>query len=271
MEINIIDTTLRDGEQKAGIAFSIEDKIEIAKMLDAAGVYQLEAGIPAMGGDEKKSVEKIAALGLNCKISSFNRMNIADINNSLDCGADIIHISVPASDIQIISNLKKDRQWVKDTMKETILYTVRKGKNVTIGLEDASRADTDFIIQLCEIAAEAGVKRVRYADTVGILSPKRIFSEIKKIKESVSIDIEMHAHNDLGMSIANTLAAYEAGVRYVDCTVKGIGERAGNCDFIKLVKTFSKIYNKDLYVDNIEQLELIEDNINRMIDPCSII
>ncbi|HEX3027876.1 MAG TPA: homocitrate synthase [Clostridia bacterium] len=236
MKVKIIDTTLRDGEQRAGIALSMEEKIKIAKLLDKMGVYQIEAGIPAMGGEEKSSIKKIVKLGLKSKISAWNRINIGDIIHSLDCGVELIHISVPSSDIQIKYKLGKDRNWIIDYMKKCIAFAKNNGANVTIGLEDASRADPQFIMRLVANAFLEGVTRVRYADTVGILYRKKIYDEIRKIKSELNVDVEIHSHNDLGMAVANSVSAVMGGADFVDCTVAGIGERAGNCDLIEFIK-----------------------------------
>ncbi|MBC2582420.1 homocitrate synthase [Clostridium sp. DJ247] len=236
MSIKIVDTTLRDGEQKAGVALSINDKVEIAKIISDMGIFQIEAGIAAMGGDEKKSLEKIVELNLNSKISSWNRMSTKDIQHSIDCGVDIVHISIPSSDIQIKSKLAKDRLWVIDNIKKSVSYAKEKDCEVTVGLEDASRADMDFIIELCRIVSDLGVKRVRYADTVGILYPRNIFKQVTKIREQVPVEIEIHVHNDLGMAVANSVASISAGAEYIDCTIGGIGERAGNCNYTKFIE-----------------------------------
>lgn len=231
MDIKIVDTTLRDGEQKAGIALSIKDKVQIAKILDEVGIYQIEAGIPSMGGEEKKSIEKIVQLGLKSKISTWNRMSIEDINDSIDCGVDVIHISVPSSDIQIKSKLNKDKHWIVENLRRCISHVKNRSIKVTIGLEDASRADINFLISLCKIVKKEGADRIRYADTVGILFPKRTYEDIRRIKEETGIEIGIHAHNDFGMAIANSISAVKGGAKYVDCTFGGIGERTGNCNF----------------------------------------
>ncbi|RCX12720.1 homocitrate synthase NifV [Anaerobacterium chartisolvens] len=236
MGVEIVDTTLRDGEQKAGIAFAPEEKIRIASMLDELGIYQIEAGIPAMGGHEKRSIARIAGMGLKSKISTWSRMNKNDINQALECGAEIIHISVPCSDIQIFSKLNKSREWVIDNMKSCIAYAAGGCSEVTIGMEDASRADFKFLMQVMAAALENGVKRVRYADTVGVLYRQRIYNEIVKIRNELDVEIEMHAHNDLGMAVANSIAAAKAGARYIDCTIGGIGERAGNCSYNQFIE-----------------------------------
>ncbi|MCH3965554.1 MAG: homocitrate synthase [Clostridium sp.] len=266
MDINIVDTTLRDGEQKACVALGVDEKVKIAEIINDMGISQIEAGVPAMGGDEKKSIEKIVELGLNSKISSWNRMDIKDIDESIDCGVDIIHISIPSSDIQIKSKLGKDRSWVMNTIKRCVAYTVDKGFEVTIGLEDASRADINFLIELCQVISELGVKRVRYADTVGILYPRKIFYHIKKLMQEVPVEVEIHAHNDFGMAIANSLGAAEAGAKFVNCTVTGIGERAGNCDFMKFITVLDKLDGEKASSRSFEDLIRMEQDIRRIIN-----
>ena len=236
----IVDTTLRDGEQMAGVELGYKDKIDFAKIIDSKQVYQIEAGIPAMGGDEKKSIEKLMSLGLNSKISSWNRMNIKDINHSIECRVDIIHISVPVSDIQIRWKLGRDREWVINEMKRSVIYAKDRGFEVVVGLEDASRTSTEFLLKVIKEVKELGVKRIRYADTVGILYPDKIFKLITKIKQDIDISIEFHGHNDFGMAVANSVAAVNAGCEFVDTTFGGIGERAGNCDYVKLMKAINR-------------------------------
>lgn len=236
MEVKLVDTTLRDGEQAPGLALDFKEKLCIAEMLDSLGVDQIEAGIPAMCPEERKCVEMLAGLGLNSRISAWNRMNTEDIRLSMECGVEIIHISVPASDIQIFGKLKKDRRWVLERMLECIEFAAGRGFEVTVGLEDASRADFDYMASLLEAAYAAGVKRVRYADTVGVMHRRRLFEEISLLRAAVPLEIEMHAHNDLGMAVANSVSAVRAGARYIDCTVGGMGERAGNCDMAKFVE-----------------------------------
>lgn len=231
MDVKIVDTTLRDGEQKAGIALGINEKVKIAKMLSDMGIYQIEAGSAVMGGEEKASIMKIVELGLKSKISSWNRANIEDIQASIDCGVDIVHISIPTSDIQIKSKLEKDKTWVLECIKKCTTYALEKGYEVTVGMEDATRSDINFLIQFCTIVSKMGIKRIRYSDTVGIAYPRKIFYNIKKLLQEVPIEIEIHAHNDFGMALANSFAAVEAGAKFVNCTISGIGERAGNCDY----------------------------------------
>lgn len=239
--IYIVDTTLRDGEQSAGKAFSIDEKVEIAKYMDENNIYQIEAGIPAMGDLEKECIKRILDIRKKSLISTWNRMNKDDILHSIECNPDIIHISVPTSDIQIYSNLKKDKNWIEKNLKESIFFAKNKGYEVTIGFEDASRAEINYLIELCKIVKEMDVRRIRYADTVGILTPSAVKKAIEAIISATGIEIEMHAHNDFGMAIPLSLEAVKSGAKYVDCTLDGIGERAGNCnlqEFLRISDAF---------------------------------
>lgn len=258
LDIKIVDTTLRDGEQKAGIALGVADKVSIAKMLDTLGIYQIEAGIPAMGGSEKKSILKIMDLNLKSRISVWNRMNIEDIKHSLECEPDIIHISVPVSDIQIKLKLGMDRSTLVEYMKKCICYALNKNSLVTVGMEDASRADFEFMLNVISTAKAEGIETIRYADTVGILYRQRIFKEIQEIRRQVGVNVDFHGHNDLGMAVANSISAAMAGARYIDCTIGGIGERAGNCSYYQFVYSAQKCIGafKNVDIDEIMRVEL---------------
>lgn len=236
MEYKIVDTTLRDGEQKSGIAFNVKEKIEIARKLDALGIYQIEAGTPAMGGKEKESIKQIMKLGLKSKISAWNRLKLSDIEHSMDCGVHIVHLCVPSSDMHLNKKLNKDRNWAVENLRKCICFAKSSGFQVTAGFEDASRADFDFLLKLIHICIEENVSRVRFADTLGILTPGKTYEAISYLTESTHIDMEIHAHNDFGMAVANSAAAVKAGAKYVNCTLNGIGERAGNCDYYKFEK-----------------------------------
>ncbi|MEY8001230.1 homocitrate synthase [Clostridium sp. Mt-5] len=265
MDVKIVDTTLREGEQKACIALGINEKVRIAKLINDMGIYQIEAGSAAMGGYEKESIKKIAGLGLKSRISSWNRANIKDIDASIDCGVDIIHISIPTSDLQISSKLGKDKKWVLNSIKKCAAYALHKGFEVTIGMEDATRSDINFLIELCGTVSEMGIKRVRYSDTVGISYPRKIFYNIKKLMQEVPVEIEIHTHNDFGMALANSLGAAEAGAKFVDCTVTGIGERAGNCDFLKFMQVLNVIERDKLFSENFSKMLSMENEIRKMI------
>jgi len=244
--IKIDDTTLRDGEQTAGVVFANEEKIHIAKMLDDIGIHQIEAGIPAMGGDEKEAIKKIASMGLNCSILAWNRPVISDIQHSIDCGVDSVAISISSSDIHIEQKLRKTREWVLENVRNAVDFAKKYNLYVSVNAEDASRTDMEFLLQFARNARDAGADRLRYCDTLGIMDPFETFMRIKTIRDIIGIDIEMHMHNDFGMAIANSIAGIKAGAKYVNTTVNGLGERAGNAAFEEFVMALKYIEAIDL-------------------------
>jgi homocitrate synthase NifV len=239
--IRIDDTTLRDGEQTAGVVFSNHEKLRIAKLLDEVGVHQIEVGIPAMGGDEKQTIKEIVALGLDSSILAWNRAVKADIEHSIDCGVDAVAISMSASDIHIEHKLQKSRQWVLDQIKECVSFAKGKGLYVSVNGEDASRADLEFLVRFGLAAKDEGADRLRFCDTLGILDPFDTYNVIKFLKKRIGIDIEMHTHDDFGMATANALAGIKAGATYVNTTVNGLGERAGNAALEEVVMALKYI------------------------------
>ncbi|MCD8491714.1 MAG: homocitrate synthase, partial [Geovibrio sp.] len=238
----IDDTTLRDGEQTPGVSFTLHEKLEIAKGLDKIGVQEIEAGIPVMGEEESRVFSRIIDLGLNARIIAWNRALISDIQASINAGADSVEISLPLSDIQIKTKLNKDREWVKDQIKRVIDYCVSKKLYVSVGGEDASRADIDFVIEYANLIKEHGGARFRYCDTVGILDPFSTYETVRRIIEEADIDVEIHAHNDFGLATANSLAAIRAGATHVNTTVIGLGERAGNAPLEEIVMASRYVY-----------------------------
>ncbi|MEQ8154007.1 MAG: homocitrate synthase [Clostridiaceae bacterium] len=257
-EIKIVDTTLRDGEQTAGVVFSNHEKVTIAELLDEIGVDQLEVGIPTMGGDEKEAIRTIAKRGLNASIMAWNRAVISDIEQSLDCGVDAVAISISVSDIHIQHKLKTSREWVLENMIKSVEYAKKNGVYVSVNGEDASRADRDFLVQFITEAKKAGADRFRYCDTVGIMEPFRIHDIIKDLKETTGFDIEMHTHNDFGMATANGISGILAGATHVGVTVNGLGERAGNAALEEVVMALKHVYGYEVNVDTKKFRELSE-------------
>lgn len=245
-QIKIDDTTLRDGEQTAGVVFSNKEKIEIARLLGEVGVHQIEAGIPAMGGDEADTIKKIAGMGLPCSVLAWNRTVISDIQKSIDCGVDAVAVSVPTSDIHIEHKLKKSRDWVLESVKESVDFAKKNKLYVSVNMEDASRSDVVYLLEFCKTAKKAGADRVRFCDTLGILDPFQTYQVIKHLHDNAGIEIEMHTHNDFGMATANALAGLRAGATYVNTTVNGLGERAGNAALEEVVMALKVIEKIDL-------------------------
>ena len=254
----VCDTTLRDGEQTAGIVFANLEKYKIAQMLDDAGVQQIEAGIPAMGGDEKVAVKHIARMGLNASVLGWNRADIHDINDSIDCDVDSVAISLSSSDIHIQNKIKKSREWVLNKVAESVQHAADHGLYISCNAEDASRADLAFLIEFAKTAKDAGAMRLRYCDTIGREDPFTAYERVKTIISAVGIDIEMHTHNDFGMANANTLAGVKAGAKFVSTTVMGIGERSGNTALEEIVMACKHLLNIDSGVNPLKMRPLAE-------------
>lgn len=231
----LIDTTLRDGEQTPGLAFSLNQKVETARMLNDLGIDEVEAGTPAIGRHEQEAIRVIAAAGFSFTTSSWCRAIPGDILQAAGLGTQSVNISLPVSDIQI-KTLVKSRKWVLSQLASVTRIARDHFPSVTMGAQDASRADPNFLNEFIYYAIESGAQRLRINDTVGIMDPfetRTLFTNLSKLFPSA--EFEFHGHNDLGMATANALAAIKGGARCVSATVNGIGERAGNSCLEELI------------------------------------
>ena len=252
------DTTLRDGEQAAEIVFSNVEKYRIAQLLDEAGVQQIEAGIPAMGADEKQAVKHIAHMKLNASILGWNRANIEDIDGSIDCDVDSVAISLSSSDIHIEHKLRKSREWVLEQVDKCVSHAKSHGLYISCNAEDASRADMDFLLEFARTAKNAGADRLRYCDTIGREDPFTCAERVGRLINEVGIEIEMHMHDDFGMATANCIAGVKAGARFLSTTVLGIGERSGNTPLEEAVMACKHLFNMNTGIDPLKLKPLAE-------------
>jgi len=235
MKIRIIDSTLRDGAQSPGVSFSLEERKTIARMLADAGVDELEVGIPAIGRSEQEEIRAIAGLNLGCRLTSWCRAKREDLEDAARCNTGSVQISFPASSIHQ-NVLKRDERWVLEEMERLVAIARNDFDAVSVGAQDATRAERQFLRRFIQRASASGAYRVRIADTVGIGTPFSIASLMSELSEYADgVSLEFHGHNDLGMATANTLAAMEYGSDCVSVTVNGLGERAGNAALEQVV------------------------------------
>jgi 2-isopropylmalate synthase len=242
-KVIIFDTTLRDGEQAAGTSLNLQEKLEIARQLDRLGVDVIEAGFPASSTGDFEAVRLIARELKRPTICGLSLASIESVDRAWEAVKEAeharIHVFLSASDIHLAHQLKKSRDEVLNMSRETVARAKSYVDDVEFSPMDATRADPAYLYQVLEAVIEAGATTVNIADTVGYATPQEFGSLIKGILDNVpnigKAVVSVHCHDDLGLAVANSLEAVRVGARQVECTVNGIGERAGNASLEEIV------------------------------------
>ncbi|MBQ3646072.1 MAG: 2-isopropylmalate synthase, partial [Synergistaceae bacterium] len=262
-KVKIFDTTLRDGEQSPGCSMNLSEKIVMARQLEKLGVDIIEAGFAIASPMDFKSIQAIAQSAPNCIIASLARCNKLDIDTAWDAVKDAkkprIHVFIATSDVHMKFKLRMSPEQVLQTITDMVSYAKSKCDDIEFSAEDASRSDREFLAKSFSNAIAAGATTINVPDTVGYSTPQEMADLISYLRENVigieNVDISVHCHNDLGMGVANSLACVKAGATQVECTVNGIGERAGNASMEEIVmalRTRKDFYQADTNINTLE-------------------
>ncbi len=261
--IEILDTTLREGEQTPYVNFSIDEKLDIARMLDKVGVDMIEAGDPSVAPSVASAVEKIAALGLNAEIVAHSIASRASIDRAKACGADRVAIFYATSKIHLDAKLHKTPEQAITIIGEHVAYARSLGLKVRYTPEDATRTEFEFLVLACNAALEAGADRISYADTLGIMQPHNMYAQVCALRERLHpCKIDLHCHNDYGLALANAMAGVRAGADCVHTTVNGLGERTGIPDLAETILAFHNLEEMEKF--NIQPLMDISGYIEKV-------
>ncbi len=247
------DETLRDGEQTPGVYYTLEEKVELARLLSDAGVDVMNVGIPAISPSELKAVRAIAKQDLEASVLGAARTVQSDIDAVIHTDAPEIAAFIAASDVHLKHKLGLTRQEALDIAVQSVEYSVEHGLKTTFVTEDTVRANMDYVVELYQACIDAGAKRVLFCDTVGVMTPSTFGWWLDEVVRRIDRNVEygVHVHNDFGMATANTLAAVERGIPCVNTTVNGIGERAGNCSFEEVVMALEELYQYHTGIDKL--------------------
>ncbi|MFN8461325.1 MAG: Lrp/AsnC ligand binding domain-containing protein [Anaerolineales bacterium] len=251
--LEILDTTLREGEQTPYVNFTIEEKTNIAKLLDDVGVEMIEAGDPSVSKNVAKAIEKIAALGLRAEVVAHSIAARSGIDRAKACGADRVAIFYATSKIHLDEKLHKTPAQALEIIREHICYAKSLGLKVRYTPEDATRTEFDFLVQICNAAIEAGADRISFADTLGIMQPHTMYERVAALREALHpCQMDLHCHDDYGLALANAMAGIRAGANCIHTTVNGLGERTGIPDLAETILSFHNLEGVQKY--NIQPL-----------------
>ena len=241
--VRIFDTTLRDGEQSPGFSMNTSEKLKMARQLAALNVDVIEAGFPIASRGDLEAVQTVAKEIREVPIAALARAKKEDVSAALEAlkpaAAPRLHVFLATSDLHLRVKLNMTREQALEAIAAMIRYGRQHVDVVEFSAEDAGRTDIDFLCQVCRLAVDAGATVLNLPDTVGYAVPEEYGAMFTKVRESLGdpegITLSAHCHDDLGLAVANSLAAIRAGVRQIECTINGIGERAGNASLEEVV------------------------------------
>ena len=258
MKIRIFDTTLRDGEQTPGVSLSPEQKLNIAKKLDALGIDAIETGFPVISDGERSAVKMITSESFNSELCGLARTNKKDIDAAVDCGLNYIHTFIATSDIHLEYKLKMTREQALEKAIDAVEYGKSRGLQVEFSAEDATRTDRVFLKEIFSEVAKAGADRIDIPDTVGYSTPQYIAEITKDAIDATKLPVSVHCHNDFGLAVANAISGIQAGAECAHVTINGIGERAGNASLEELVMALNSLQFEQTWETNINKELLYE-------------
>jgi len=240
--LEILDTTLREGEQTPYVNFTVDEKVQVAQMLDFVGVDMIEAGDPSVSPNVAKAIERIASLGLRAEIVAHSIASRSGIDKAKACGADRVAIFYATSKIHLEAKLHKTPEQALDIIREHVAYAHQLGLKVRFTPEDGTRTDFEFLVRVCNASIETGADRISFADTLGIMQPHTMFERVCALRERLlPCKIDLHCHNDYGLALANAMAGIRAGADCIHTTVNGLGERAGIPDLAETIVSFHNL------------------------------
>ena len=260
-KIRILDSTLREGEQHPGVSFTNKQRIQVAWMLDCFGVDQIEIS-PVISEDHRKATRTIIRQGLQAEIVSHGRALREDIDMSIDCGALWCAAYLGISDVHLADKLRITREEALERAVDTVEYAKSHGLKIRFTLEDGSRAEPEFMKRVCAAIRDAGVDRISLPDTVGIMRPAGMANFVRAAREAVDTPLDVHVHNDMGLALANALAACDAGADQIHTTIDGIGERTGIPALAEVAVVLTYLYRSpnDLRLDMLQDLSRLIEN-----------
>jgi isopropylmalate/homocitrate/citramalate synthase len=241
--VGLYDTTLRDGEQTVGVVLSPEDKLEIARALDALGIDRIEAGFPRVSEDDRRAIELILDAGLEAEVWGFSRAVPADVEALVELGVRASVVESPISDLKLDA-LRVSRETMLERIRKAVAFAAGEGVTVAYFGVDSTRADPEFFAQAYSTAVDAGAAEVVVVDTLGIATPEAVAGLVGRTVELVGTDVPVHfhGHNDFGLATAAAVAAVQAGAAWIQGTINGMGERAGNANLLEVALALDALY-----------------------------